>query len=117
MLQRSGLLSVVMAAVCTTAAVARRGWGTAERGAWLGSSDRPVAGLRRLARPRNERLKIRVPGTPHVLSAEVPQLPMNAPLVVRRVRGDFTASVHVLGRLEPGRSKTTLLRPVSTVPA
>jgi regulation of enolase protein 1 (concanavalin A-like superfamily) len=32
---------------------------------------------------------------------------MNAPLVVRRIRGDFTAGVHVLGRLEPGRSKTT----------
>ena len=55
----------------------------------------------------HDRLKIKVPGTPHVLSAEVPQLPMNAPRVVRRVRGDFTASVHVLGRLEPGRSKTT----------
>ena len=32
---------------------------------------------------------------------------MNAPLVLRRVRGDFTAGVHVLGRLEPGRFSTT----------
>ena len=32
---------------------------------------------------------------------------MNAPRVVRGVRGDFTASVHVLGRLEPGPIKTT----------
>ena len=32
---------------------------------------------------------------------------MNAPLVVRRVRGDFTASVQVLGRVEPGPLKTT----------
>jgi regulation of enolase protein 1 (concanavalin A-like superfamily) len=32
---------------------------------------------------------------------------MNAPRVVRRVRGDFTAGVRVLGRLAPGRSKTT----------
>jgi regulation of enolase protein 1 (concanavalin A-like superfamily) len=55
----------------------------------------------------HDRLIIKVPGTPHVLSAEVPQLPMNAPRVVRRVRGDFTAGVHVLGRLEPGRFKTT----------
>jgi hypothetical protein len=54
-----------------------------------------------------ERLRIQVPGTPHVLSAEVPDLPMNAPRVVRRVRGDFTATVHVVGQLEPGRSKTT----------
>jgi regulation of enolase protein 1 (concanavalin A-like superfamily) len=58
-----------------------------------------------------DRLKIKVPGTPHVLSAEVPQLPMNAPRVVSRVRGDFTAGVHVLGRLEPGRSKTTHYAP------
>jgi regulation of enolase protein 1 (concanavalin A-like superfamily) len=55
----------------------------------------------------SDRLKIQVPGTPHVLSAEVPQLPMNAPRVIRRVRGDFTADVHVLGRLEPGRIRTT----------
>jgi regulation of enolase protein 1 (concanavalin A-like superfamily) len=41
------------------------------------------------------------------LSAEAPELPMSAPRVVRRVRGDFTAGVHVLGRLEPGRSRTT----------
>ena len=57
------------------------------------------------------RLRITVPGTPHVLSAEVPQLPMNAPRVLRRVRGDFTADVHVLGRLEPGRSRTTHYNP------
>jgi regulation of enolase protein 1 (concanavalin A-like superfamily) len=36
---------------------------------------------------------------------------MNAPRVVRRVRGDFTAGVHVLGRLEPGRSRTTHYEP------
>jgi hypothetical protein len=53
------------------------------------------------------RLRITAPGTPHVLSAEVPQLPMNAPRVLRRVRGDFTAGVHVLGQLKPGRSRTT----------
>jgi regulation of enolase protein 1 (concanavalin A-like superfamily) len=57
------------------------------------------------------RLTIAVPGTPHVLSAEDPSLPMNAPRVVRRVRGDFTAEVRVLGRLEPGRSKTTYYDP------
>jgi regulation of enolase protein 1 (concanavalin A-like superfamily) len=48
-----------------------------------------------------------VPGTPHVLSAEVPELPMNAPRVMRAIRGDFTASVRVLGRLDPGRLRTT----------
>ena len=85
----------------------RPGSGTAERGAWLGSSARPVAGLQCRLDREHDRLTIKVPGTPHVLSAEVPQLPMNAPRVVRRVRGDFTAGVQVLGRLEPGRSRTT----------
>jgi regulation of enolase protein 1 (concanavalin A-like superfamily) len=55
----------------------------------------------------HDRLRITVPGTPHVLSAEDPKLPMNAPRVVRGVRGDFTAEVRVLGRLEPGKSRTT----------
>jgi regulation of enolase protein 1 (concanavalin A-like superfamily) len=59
----------------------------------------------------HDRLKITVPGTPHVLSAEDPRLPMNAPRVVRRVRGDFKAEVRVLGRLKPGRAKTTYYDP------
>jgi regulation of enolase protein 1 (concanavalin A-like superfamily) len=96
-----------MAAVCTTAVVHGE------------SEARPdeVPGWGRVIDPwrdcdvaldrEHDRLKIQVPGTPHVLSAEVSQLPMNAPRVVRRVRGDFTAGVHVLGRLEPGQSKTT----------
>ncbi|MDR3632638.1 MAG: DUF1349 domain-containing protein [Isosphaeraceae bacterium] len=58
-----------------------------------------------------DRLKIVVPGTPHVLSAEDPTLPMNAPRIIRAVRGDFTAEVRVLGRLEPGKSKTTYYDP------
>jgi regulation of enolase protein 1 (concanavalin A-like superfamily) len=57
------------------------------------------------------RLRITVPGTPHVLSAEDPNLPMNAPRIVRPVRGDFTAEVRVLGRLVPGRYKTTYYDP------
>ena len=59
----------------------------------------------------HNRLKIAVPGTPHILSAEDPELPMNAPRVMRRVRGDFTAEVKVLGRLEPGWAKTTYYDP------
>ncbi len=107
MRQRFCLLSVIVAAACTTAAVAGDdearpnevpGWGRVMDP----SRDCDVS----LDRER-DRLKIRVPGTPHVLTPEVPQLPMNAPRVVRSVRGDFTASVRVLGRLEPGRSRTT----------
>jgi regulation of enolase protein 1 (concanavalin A-like superfamily) len=107
MLQRPWLLSMIMAAICTSAALPDEhearpnevpGWGRVID-PWRDcdvSLDR-----------KNERLKIQVPGTPHVLSAEVTELPMNAPLVVRRVRGDFTANVRVLGRLEPGPYKTT----------
>jgi regulation of enolase protein 1 (concanavalin A-like superfamily) len=107
MRQRFCLLSVIMAAACTTAAVA-------------GDDEAPpneVPDWGRVMDPwrdcdvsldrEHDRLKIQVPGTPHVLSAEVPQLPMNAPRVVRPVRGDFTAGVRVLGRLEPGRFRTT----------
>ena len=107
MRQRFCLLSAIMAAACTTAAVA----GDDE------ARPNEVPGWGRVMDPwrdcdvsldrEHDRLKIQVPGTPHVLSAEVAQLPMNAPRVVRRVRGDFTAGVHVLGRLEPGRSRTT----------
>ena len=107
MRQRFCLLSVIMAAACTTAAVA----GDDE------ARPNEVPGWGRVMDPwrdcdvsldrEHDRLKIQVPGTPHVLSAEVLQLSMNAPRVVRRVRGDFTAGVRVLGRLEPGRSRTT----------
>jgi regulation of enolase protein 1 (concanavalin A-like superfamily) len=108
MLQRSCQLSVMMAALCMTAAAASDddearpkevpGWGRVLDP----SRDCDVS-----LDPKYDRVTINVPGTPHVLSAEVPQLPMNAPHVVRRVRGDFTAGVQALGRLEPGRSKTT----------
>ena len=100
MLPRSCLLCMVMAAVCTAA-----------------ETDEPearpneVPGWGRVIDPwrdcdvsldrDNERLKIQVPGTPHVLSAEDPSLPMNAPRVVRRIRGDFTAVVRVLGQVDP----------------
>ena len=105
------LAMAAAASVCTTAAVADE-------------SDAPLnelPGWGRVLDPwqdcefsldhEHDRLKIRVPGTPHVLSAEVPQLPMNAPRVVRRVRGDFAANVHVLGRLEPGMLRTTHYEP------
>ena len=111
MLRRPCLLSMVIAALCASSALPDE------------HEPRPneVPGWGRVIDPwrdcdvsldrENERLRIQVPGTPHVLSAEVPQLPMNAPLVVRRVRGDFTANVHVLGRLEPGPIKTTQYDP------
>jgi regulation of enolase protein 1 (concanavalin A-like superfamily) len=108
MLDRSGRLFAIVIALCSTAAAV---------GAGDDATPREFPGWGRMLDPsrdcdasldaRRDRLRITVPGTPHVLSAEDPSLQMNAPRVVRRVRGDFTADVRVLGRLEPGWSKTT----------
>jgi regulation of enolase protein 1 (concanavalin A-like superfamily) len=112
MLQRSWRLSIIMAAVCTTgAAVPAEDEARAKEVPGWGRVLDPWRDCNVSADPEHDRLKITVPGTPHVLSAEVPQLPMNAPRVVRRIRGDFTAGVHVLGRLDPGQSKTTHYAP------
>jgi regulation of enolase protein 1 (concanavalin A-like superfamily) len=108
MFHRSSRLCASVIALCTTAAAVLAG---------DEATPRDLPGWGRVLDPsgdcevsldgERDRLRITVPGTPHVLSAEDPTLPMNAPRVVRRVRGDFTAVVRVLGRLEPGRSKTT----------
>jgi regulation of enolase protein 1 (concanavalin A-like superfamily) len=58
-----------------------------------------------------DRLTIAVPGTPHLLSVEVPGQPMQGPRVVREVYGDFNAVVKVGGRLQPGTTKTTFYDP------
>jgi serine/threonine protein kinase/regulation of enolase protein 1 (concanavalin A-like superfamily) len=57
-----------------------------------------------LDRPRNS-ITIVVPGTPHVLSAELGRL--NTPRLLRGVKGDFDASVRVAGRFHP-TGKTTV---------
>jgi regulation of enolase protein 1 (concanavalin A-like superfamily) len=108
MLQRSCRLLVILSAVGTTAAAVldEEEARTTEVPGWGRVLD-PWRDCDVSLDLEHDRLKVKVPGTPHVLSAEVPELPMNAPRVVRRVRGDFTTSVRVLGRLEPGRSKTT----------
>jgi regulation of enolase protein 1 (concanavalin A-like superfamily) len=53
------------------------------------------------------RLTIEVPGTPHVLSSEVPGMAMGAPRVLQVVYGDFKVSVKVAGRFDPGKSRST----------
>ena len=108
MLQRSCRLSVIMAALCMTAeAESDEGEARPKEVPGWGQVFDPWRDCDISLDREHDRLKIKVPGTPHFLSAEVPQLPMNAPRVVRRVRGDFTAGVHVLVRLNPGRSETT----------
>jgi len=56
-----------------------------------------------LDRPENK-IRIVVPGTPHLLSAELGR--MNAPRILREVIGDFDASVRVAGAFHPTGSRT-----------
>jgi regulation of enolase protein 1 (concanavalin A-like superfamily) len=111
MFPRSCRLLAIWSAVGTTAAVALEDEPSSYEVPRWGRVIDPWRDCDVLLDREHDRLKIRVPGTPHVLSTEVPELPMNAPRVVRRVRGDFTAGVRVLGRLEPGRSRTTHYAP------
>ena len=77
MLQRPCLLSMIMAALCTSAALPDE----------YEARPNEVPGWGRVIDPwrdcdvsldrENERLKIQVPGTPHVLSAEVDRLPID----------------------------------------
>ena len=110
MLRQSCQLSVIVAALGTTAALSDDSGARPDEVPLWGRVIDPWRDCEVALDGETGRLKIQVPGTPHVL-AEVPELPMNAPRVVRRIRGDFTASVHVLGRLEPGQSKTTFYEP------
>jgi regulation of enolase protein 1 (concanavalin A-like superfamily) len=110
MRQRYCFLWMIMAAVCTAAEADEPAPRPNEMPGWGRVID-PWRDCDIALDRDNDRLKIQVPGTPHVLSAEVPQLPMNAPRVIRAIRGDFTADVHVLGRLEPGQTRTTHYNP------
>ncbi|MFI5458735.1 MAG: protein kinase [Isosphaerales bacterium] len=53
---------------------------------------------------REHKIRIVVPGTPHLLSAELGR--MNAPRILREVIGDFDASVRVAGAFHPAGSRT-----------
>ena len=61
--------------------------------------------------PAGDGLTISVPGTPHLLSAELDRLPLAAPRVVRPVAGDFRATVRVGGRLDPGPARSSVYSP------
>ncbi len=51
-----------------------------------------------------KKVKIRVPNTAHILSAELGR--MNAPRLLRRVEGDFDARVRVFGVFQPAGKST-----------
>ncbi len=57
--------------------------------------------------PREDKVRIIVPGKPHILSAEIGQV--NAPRVLRDIKGDFDVSVRVSGTSHPGGKATTAL--------
>ena len=54
--------------------------------------------------PSSSEIKIAVPGTPHVLGAEIGRL--NAPRLLQSIRGDFDASVRVTGVSHPAGRAT-----------
>ena len=110
---RSSRLFASVIALCTTAAAVLAG---------DDATPRDLSGWGRVLDPsrdcdvsldvEHDRLKITVPGTPHVLSAEDPKLPMNAPRVVRRVRGDFTAERPGARSARAGAVEDHVLRPL-----
>jgi regulation of enolase protein 1 (concanavalin A-like superfamily)/predicted Ser/Thr protein kinase len=59
--------------------------------------------------PHENKLRIIVPGKTHILSAEIGRV--NAPRVLRDVKGDFDLSVRVEGTNHPGGKATTTVYP------
>ena len=57
--------------------------------------------------PREDRAKIIVPGKTHILSAEIGRV--NAPRLIRDIKGDFDLTVRVAGTNHPGGKATTTL--------
>ena len=99
---------VVSLAACLLAASPSRGEEPAgRRVAGWGDVIDPSRDCKVAHDPARDRLTISVPGTPHVLSAEVPGMAMAAPRVVQGVYGDFKVSVKVGGRLDPGKARST----------
>jgi regulation of enolase protein 1 (concanavalin A-like superfamily) len=60
-------------------------------------------------KPSECKLRIIVPGRTHILSAELGRV--NAPRIVRDVKGDFDLSVRVEGTSHPGGKATTTVYP------
>ena len=56
---------------------------------------------------REGKVRIIVPGKAHILSAEIGQI--NAPRILRGIKGDFDLSVRIAGTKHPGRRPTTTM--------
>ena len=59
--------------------------------------------------PREDKIRIIVPGKAHLLSAEIGRV--NAPRLIRDIKGDFDLIVRVAGTGDPGGKATTTLYP------
>jgi len=65
----------------------------------------PDRDCRIVVEPQRDRATIFVPGRPHILSAEIGRV--NAPRVLRELKGDFDVKVRVTGTDHPGGRATT----------
>jgi regulation of enolase protein 1 (concanavalin A-like superfamily) len=77
-----------------------------EKGPWGDAVD-PDGDCKFELEPREHRAKIIVPGKTHILSAEIGRV--NAPRLLRDIKGDFDLTVRVAGTNHPGGKATTTL--------
>ena len=75
-----------------------------EKGPWGDAVD-PDGDSRFELEPREDLVRIIVPGKPHLLSAEIGHV--NAPRLLRDIKGDFDVVVRVAGTGNPGGKATT----------
>ncbi len=75
-----------------------------EKGNWGDAVD-PDGDCKFELEPRENRVRIIVPGKTHILSAEIGYV--NAPRILRDIEGDFDVSVRVAGTGHPGGKTTT----------
>jgi serine/threonine protein kinase/regulation of enolase protein 1 (concanavalin A-like superfamily) len=79
-----------------------------EKGNWGDAVD-PDRDCKFELEPREDKVRISVPGKTHILSAEIGRV--NAPRILRDIKGDFDVSVQVAGTSHPGGKPTTNLYP------
>ena len=79
-----------------------------EKGNW-GDADDPDRDCKFELEPREDKVRITVPGQTHLLSAEIGRT--NAPRILREIEGDFDVTVRVAGTSHPGGKPTTKLYP------
>jgi regulation of enolase protein 1 (concanavalin A-like superfamily)/predicted Ser/Thr protein kinase len=79
-----------------------------EKGPWGDAVD-PDGDCKFELEPREDKVRIIVPGKPHILSAEIGYV--NAPRLLRDIKGDFDVIARVAGTGQPGGKATTTVYP------